>query len=139
MFIGHRECYGMDEKQLEREIIALIKKGVDTFLSGGMGRFDAVCERIVSQLKDEYPAVKIYIIMPYLNFKTKHIMRADEMIFPEGFELYHPKAAIQKRNRYMADRSSYAICYVRNSWGGAAQTLNYVKKQPIECIMIADK
>ena len=139
MFIGHRECYEMDGKRLQREIVALIEKGVDTFLSGGMGQFDAVCERIVADLKKKYPHVKLYIMMPYVNYKPKHIIRADEMIFPDGFEQYHPKSAIQKRNRYMADHSSYAICYVRYTWGGAAQTLNYVKKQPIECIMIPDK
>ncbi len=136
MFVGHRECYEMDREQLEREIIGLIEKGVDTFLSGGMGQFDAACEGTVARLKSQYPHIKLYVIMPYVNFQTKHITPADELIFPDGFEFYHPKAAIQKRNRYMVDRSAYAVCYVQHSWGGAAQTLDYIKRKQIQCISI---
>ena len=73
---------------------------------------------------------------PYVNFQTKHITPADELIFPDGFEFYHPKAAIQKRNRYMVDRSAYAVCYVQHSWGCAAQTLDYIKRKQIQCIAI---
>ena len=139
MFIGHRECYEMDRQQLRKEIICLIEKGVTTFLSGGMGQFDAVCEGIVADLKSIYPHVELFIIAPYVNFKPKHTLHADLIVFPDGFEQYHPKSAIQHRNRYMADRSSFALCYVKYSWGGAAQTLAYVKKQGIACIDIPDR
>ncbi len=139
VFIGNRECFDVNREHLQIELIRLIEKGVDTFLSGGMGQFDAICEGTVNRLKLKYPQIRLFIIMPYVNFKPKHNTVVDEMIFPDGFELYHPKAAIQKRNRYMVDHANYAVCYVRYSWGGAAQTLNYAQKQGIQCVHILNK
>lgn len=50
-FIGHSECYGIDEGQVRREISKLIENGVTDFISGGMGNFDWMCARIVFDLK----------------------------------------------------------------------------------------
>lgn len=69
MFIGHRECFGLDEKRVQAAIERLIRLGVDTFLCGGMGAFDWLCARLVYQAKQRYPAVRCILVISYLSFR----------------------------------------------------------------------
>ena len=46
-FIGHKDCYGVDQGNVRAEIIKLVEAGVTDFLSGGMGSFDWMCSRMV--------------------------------------------------------------------------------------------
>lgn len=39
------------------------------------------------------------------------------------------KLKIIKANQYMVNESDFLICYVKNSWGGAAKTLEYAKQK----------
>lgn len=129
-FIGHSDCYGVDENAIRNAIIELINEGVDEFYNGGMGGFDWLCARIVYELKQEYPHIKNYIVIPYLTFNIRNKKLFDEIIYPEGFEKYFFKSAIIKRNQYLIDNSQYAICFVKHDLGsGAAKTFSYAKKQ----------
>ncbi len=107
---------------------ALIQQGVETFLSGGQGGFDWLGARVVSELKKKYPNIKNILVIPYLNFNIRNKDLFDEILYPDGFEKYHFKAAIPKRNRFLVDHAKYAICYVTHGWGGAAQTYEYAKR-----------
>lgn len=138
-FIGHSECYGIDEGQVRREISKLIENGVTDFISGGMGNFDWMCARIVFDLKKKYPQIRNYLVIPYLSFNIREPKYFDSVVYPEGFEKYHFKAAILARNRYLIDNSSYAICYVTYGWGGAAQTLERAKKKGLAIINLGER
>lgn len=138
-FIGHSECYGIDEGQVRREISKLIENGVTDFISGGMGNFDWMCARIVFDLKKKYPQIRNYLVIPYLSFNIREPKYFDSVVYPEGFEKYHFKAAILARNRYLIDNSSYAICYVTHGWGGAAQTLERAKKKGLAIINLGER
>lgn len=133
-FIGHNECYDVNTENIRTAIISLIDKGVTDFLNGGMGNFDWLCARTVFELKEDYPHIRNLLVIPYLTFTIRNKDIFDEVIYPEGFEKYHFKAAIPKRNRYLIDNSAYAICYVKHDWGGAAKTYEMAKKQNIEII-----
>lgn len=135
-FIGHKECYGVNRADIHREIENLIEKGVTCFLNGGMGTFDWMCARIVFELKKIYPNIENFLVIPYLTFNVVEKKYFDNIIYPEGFEKYHFKAAIPKRNNYLIDNSSYAICYVTHGWGGAAQTLERAIKKGLTVINI---
>lgn len=135
-FIGHNECYGIARDAVRRVVISLIEKGVTDFLNGGMGGFDWLCARVVYELKRDYPQIRNYLVIPYLTFTIRNKDLFDDVIYPDGFEKYHFKAAIPKRNRYLIDNSSYAVCYVKHGWGGAAQTYEMAKKRNIEIIDI---
>lgn len=138
-FIGHKECYGLQDEAVKAELIKLIEEGVSVFLNGGMGGFDWKCAGIVRSLKTEYPHIKIYLVIPYLTFKVAWPEYFDEIIYPEGFERYHFKSAIPARNKYMVDNSSYAICYVTHGWGGAAQTYAQAQKKGLTIINLGGK
>lgn len=138
IFIGHRECWGVKESLLESIIINLIENGIETFLSGGMGNFDWLSANILYHLKEKYPKINNILVIPYLNFSIRNKKIFDEIIYPEGFEKYHFKAAIIKRNQYMVEHASYAVCYVEHGWGGAAKTYEYAKKRGLNIINIGN-
>ena len=134
LFIGHSECYGISAEQVEPIIIDLINQGVYIFYSGGQGGFDRLCAGCVYRLKKKYPQIKNYLVIPYLAFSIFDKNIFDEIIYPEGFEKYHFKAAIPARNKYMIDNASIAVCYVNHGWGGAAQTYRKAIKKNLKII-----
>lgn len=138
LFIGHSECYGLTRVAVESAIIELIQCGVTDFLSGGQGGFDRLCAGCVHRMQREYPAIKNYLVIPYLTFNVFDKSIFDAVIYPEGFEKYHFKAAIPARNRYMVDNAAYAICYVNHSWGGAAKTYERAVKNGLTIINLAE-
>ena len=119
-FIGHKECYGVQAEDVRREVEKLIASGVTDFLNGGMGEFDWMCARVVF---DNIAEPKYF----------------DDIIYPEGFEKYHFKAAIPARNRYLVDNAAYALCYVTHGWGGAAQTLKRAQKKGLTIINLGER
>ena len=135
-FIGHNECYGVTKEQIKVAIVELIEKGVIYFLSGGQGGFDRTCAGCVKELKEKYPQINNILVIPYLNFSVFNKDIFDLILYPEGFEKYHFKAAIPARNKYMVNNSGYAICYVTHGWGGAAQTYEIAKKKGLKIINI---
>lgn len=136
-FIGHKECFRLNPEDVRAEIIKLIESGVTDFLSGGMGSFDWICAHEVYKLKKEYPQIRNYLVIPYLTFNILDRQYFDDVIYPEGFEKYHFKAAILARNRYLVDNSAYAICFVDHSWGGAAKTYERAIKKGLTVINLA--
>ena len=105
--------------------------GVTDFISGGQEGFDRLSARCVYELKSKYPSIQNHLVIPYLSFHVRDKSVYDSIIYPEGFENYHFKAAIPKRNQYLVQNAAYAICYVTHSWGGAAKTYEYAKKKRI--------
>lgn len=141
-FIGHSDCKDIDVGVLRKEIINLIELGVTEFLNGGMGGFDWLCARTVNGLKKTYPQIQNNLVIPYLTAK---ILKEDEainrqmfdcIVYPEGFEKYHFKAAITARNKYLVDNSSYAICYVTTDSfkSGALETYKRAVKKGLTVI-----
>lgn len=96
-FIGHNECYGVSKTDLQNEIKKLIEIGVTDFISGGQGGFDRLSARCVYELKNKYPSIQNHLVIPYLSFNVGDKSIYDSIIYPEGFEKYHFKAAICKR------------------------------------------
>lgn len=138
-FIGHSECYGVSKEQVKEAIIDLINKGVIDFLSGGQGGFDRMCASCVKELKKEYPQINNILVIPYLTFTIFDKELFDEILYPDGFEKYHFKAAIPARNKYMVENSAYAICYVTHGWGGAAQTYEKAKKKGLQILDVVKR
>lgn len=138
-FIGHSECYGVSSEDIRSEIVKLIELGVTDFISGGMGSFDWMCAHAVFDLKKTYPQISNHLVIPYLTFTIREEKYFDSIIYPEGFEKYHFKAAIPARNKYLVDNSSYALCYVTHSWGGAAKTLERAVRKGLTIVNLGDR
>lgn len=139
VFIGHSHCYTLDTADLEATIISLIKNGVTTFLSGGMGEFDRKCAGIVHRLKPRYPHIISCIVIPYLDYKIFNKELFDCSEFPEGLETVPYRAKIIRRNSCMVDMAQSAVCFVTHGYGGAAQTYAYAKRKKLSIINIKSK
>ncbi len=66
VFIGNRDCYGVNIDIIRQSIIYAINSGITTFLSGGQGYFDKVCATTIHQLKQEYPNIKNVLVIPLI-------------------------------------------------------------------------
>jgi len=83
--------------------------------------------------KKRYPFIQLYLVIPYL---TKEIItnkewyesRFDSILLADIPEYTPHYLKIIKGNEYLIHRSDYLIAYVTSSYGGAAKTLDYAKK-----------
>jgi len=136
VFIGNRDCYGVNLTIIHNAIVSAINSGITTFLNGGQGYFDEVCALEIHKLKQEHPEIKNILVIPYRNFKIFNKDIFDEIIYPfdelESSYLTY-RTAIPERNRVMVSWSSMAISYVYRN-GGASKTLELAKKNNLKII-----
>ena len=149
-FTGHRHIPKEHEnyivKQLEKTVLNLIDNGYIYFGAGGALGFDTLAEKIVLHLKEQYPHIKLILVLPcethargwsrkaqleYNNIKC----RADKVVYTS--KNYH-MGCMYKRNRHLVDESSVCVCYLSHSTGGTAYTVNYAEKHGKCIINIAD-
>lgn len=132
---GHREFFSNIEKDLYNTIIRLIEeRDVSVFYTGGDGDFDMLFSAAVRRAKKLYPHIKLYLVKPYmlssLN-KDKDFYEAyyDDVIIPQELLGCHPKGAIAKRNRWIADKCDWVIAFVPRGFGGAYTAVKYAEKK----------
>jgi uncharacterized phage-like protein YoqJ len=136
IFIGHGDC-PLSVEDIKPFIEQEILNGVDTFLNGGQGGFDINAAYAVHKLKPKYPHIRNILCVPYHNFRIFDKEIFDEIINPdfsnsESYTGY--KIAIPKRNRYMVDNASTAICYVTHISGGAYKTYQIAQKKGLRIL-----
>lgn len=141
-FTGHRNLSRAQLAAIEprlRELITLLASHhVHTFIAGGALGFDTLAAATVINLRrSAFPHIRLVLALPcpeqadrwsaadralYEDIRTN----ADEvcMISPA-----YAAGCMQKRNRYMVDRSSYLISFVDRPSGGSFSTLKYAQKQ----------
>lgn len=127
-FFSHSDCPDL-RAELKNAVMLLVEVGVDTFYVGNQGRFDAQVRRVLSKL-----GVRYAVVLAYLP-KAANGEFGDTM-FPEGLELVHPRFAIDRRNRWMLERSEYVVTYVRHGWGGAAKFAALAERQGKQIIRL---
>ena len=143
-FCGHSNCLFSDEEkdELKQLFIKEIRKNPTCkFYLGGYGDFDSLCLRTLRELKIVFPNIELLFITPYLDSNYSKLEFAkyhyDNVIFPP-LESVPRKFAILKRNEWMVDSADLVIAYVKYSWGGAAKTLKYAKRNKVSTINIAE-
>ena len=151
-FTGHREipAGNMDgiRKRLKREIEWLYtENGITFFYAGGATGFDALASEAVIERRAAHSGIRLVIVIPHgeqakrwsAEEKAQHehiISSADEVIC---LAEHYYRGCMQRRNRYMADRSSICICYLTQDTGGTAYTVKYARKQGLSIINLAEK
>ena len=63
----------------------------------------------------------------------------DSTFLPEGMEFVPKKFAIAHRNRFVVNKSDYIITYVRKTWGGAYEAMQYAKRKKKQVVNLADE
>lgn len=145
-FTGHRIIPKAEistiKTKLKKAIIELINDGVIYFGTGGALGFDTIAAQTILDLREEYPQIKLILVLPCKNQTAKWkqsdidmyeyiISQADKCVYTS--ENYYD-GCMQKRNRHLIDNSSYCICYLTHKRGGTFYTYNYAKKNGLKII-----
>ena len=134
---GHNEIYDEEkyEEKVKEQLLNFINNyTVHEFKIGGIGRFDYICAKVLWELKREYPKLKTYLVLAYINNnldvdEKKYITEFyDEVVYPP-IEHVPYKSKISARNRWMIDESDYILFCVNHTWGGANSVREYAIKK----------
>lgn len=136
-FAGHSELVNKDiiyEKVLEQIERLIIEENVSEFRVGHYGEFDNLCAKAVRSLKGKYPHIHLDLLIPYVtasirDLKEYYNENYDSITIAEVPQNTPKRFYISKCNEYMINTSDFLICYVKNSFGGARQTLTYAKRK----------
>lgn len=111
-FFGHRIITKPLENKLYSVIEELIiEKNVDTFYVGDKGAFDELVLKTLIKLKIKYSHIYYAVVLAYHPSKYKNVLNFSS-IYPEELEGTFSKFAIDKRNRWMIEKSTYVITYI---------------------------
>ena len=143
-FCGHSN-FSFDntvkEKLKELLLQEIRKNPACKFYWGGYGDFDSLCLNILKEIKADFPAIELLFITPYLNDNYSKLETAklyyDGIIYPP-LENVPRRFCISKRNEWMVNEADLVIAFVKYSWGGAAKTLEYVKRKKVKFFNLAD-
>ena len=122
-FIGHRNTKVTPElrENLIKTVVWLItEKGVNKFLFGSKSQFDDFSQKIVTQLREEYPHVKrVYVRMDYPELGEPYI----GYILRDFEDTYMPKrienagvARYVERNQEMINESDFCVFYYNEEY-----------------------
>lgn len=117
-FIGHKNIKKTDElvTSLKETVVALISRGVTTFLFGSGSEFNDLSWKIVTELKSNHYAdiKRVYVRASYQhidNFYEEYLLQFyEETYFPQKIE-NAGKYSYVERNYEMIDKSTYCVFY----------------------------
>ena len=149
-FTGHRDIYRAEGSAafglLSAAIASFIERGYKYFVAGGALGFDTMAAECVLKLKEDYPDIKLILMLPCKNQdlkwsvwesrKYKRILGlADRVIY---ISEDYSRECMLVRDRAMADASSACIAYCNKNNGGTAYTVNYALKKGIPVTNLAN-
>ena len=148
-FTGHRKIPGDELPQiktkLKNTIIELINNGVIYYGAGGALGFDTLAALTVLELKQQYPQIKLILVLP-CNNQTRNWRQSDielyEIIKSQADKVvytseHYYSGCMQKRNRHLVDNSCYCICYKTHDTGGTAYTVKYATEKQLNILYLA--
>ena len=137
-FCGHKEVENRDsvKQWLYGVCLNLIKQGTNEFYLGGYGEFDFLCAATLREVQNEYPHIRLILVLPYLNCKTLYA-GYDETVYPP-LESVPKRFAISRRNEWMVQECDVVVAYVRHGWGGLRRRwiMPEERKSKSSCIRI---
>lgn len=141
-FFGHKDAPQSLYPEIKEYTEKLItQRNVDSFMVGNQGGFESMVRKALRELKQEYSHVCYNVVLAYMPTQKREFELYDpsETFLPEGIETVPRRFAISWRNKWMARESDLILCYITHSWGGAAQFVEYAKRQGKEIINLAQK
>ena len=124
--IGHRDSGAEIYPRLRREVERHAEQyGVEEFLVGHYGAFDAMAARAVLETKARRSGLRLTLLLPYhLALRPVALPPGfDGSYFPEGQERVPARAAIVRANEYAMRHCDYLLCYVTHPGSGARDLL----------------
>ena len=142
-FIGHRvvDEHRQVADELDTVLSMLLEKHeYIEFYVGKNGEFDELAASAVRRLKSEWSAFcSLTLVLPYEIANLDLIEKSyDEVIMPNDYKC-HYKAAIEKRNRWLAENCDLMIGYIKRASGGAYKCFSYARERGVLLINIAEQ
>lgn len=149
-FTGHRDISPEKipeiKEKLREVLIKCIEDGYRDFYNGGAVGFDIIAAETVLELKEEYPYIRLHIIVPCAGHNRRwgisDITRFERILsLSDEVKCLSPvyfNGCMQVRNRYMVNESSLCIAYLERMTGGSAGTVKYAESENLRIINIAD-
>ena len=138
-FFGHSEIRDYNEvaSKLYDTVYELVEeRGVCDFFVGNNGAFDRMALSVLRQISESHN-IRYAVVLSYLNrAEDKKLYKSEETIYPELLESTPGRYAIDKRNRWMIDKSQLAVTYVNTCIGGAAKFADVCEKKGLEIIKL---
>ena len=134
-FFGHREVM----HNIRQKLTAIIEKlivddGVTEFYVGHQGQFDWMVYSVLKELKVKYPHIRYIVVLAYMPDVHIKEVYGENTLYPDGLETVSRRFAISKRNDWMIQHSSFAICYVYKITGGAAKFREKAEKKGLRVV-----
>lgn len=149
-FTGHRDLSLAEQeyivRKLDQTVTGLIQSGVQYFGAGGARGFDALAAQSVLRLRERYPHIKLILVLPCKSQTRgwrKEDLQTYETIMAAADKItytsqkYAP-GCMHKRNRHLVDHSGICVCYLRDSTGGTAYTVDYARKNGVPVINLRE-
>ena len=131
--VGHRDADSRIYPKIEKAVnLHIGEYGIEEFIIGHYGNFDRMAAQAVEAARETYPKIKLTLLRPYLTHYSLP-KGFDGSIYPDGMESVPKRFAILQANYRIIDRCDYVIAYVRYTFGGAYQCIDYArrKKKPV--------
>lgn len=144
---NHPDCIRL-KNVLRTEIIKLINSGYRYFQTGMAMGIDIICAEIVLELKNQYPKIKLFAVIPCENqtsgWSESYHQRYYEILDKcDGSYMVtkgpYESGCMQKRNRYLVDTASALLAVYDKQKGGTMNTVNYAEKLGKKLIVIDPK
>ena len=134
-FFGHREVTHNIREKLTAIIESLITEdNVTEFYVGHQGQFDNMAYSVLKELKSNYQHIRYTVVLAYMPDSYIKEVYGEDTLFPNGMESVPRRFAISKRNDWMIQHSSFAICYVYKITGGAAKFREKAEKKGLRVV-----
>ena len=134
-FFGHRDVTHDIRAKLQFIIEQLItEKQINTFYVGHQGQFDSMVYSVLKELKVKYPQIRYTVVIAYMPDEHTKEVYGENTLYPDGLETVSRRFAISKRNDWMIQHSSFAICYVYKITGGAAKFREKAEKKGLRVV-----
>ena len=128
-FFGHRDAPDAIRPRLRETLAELIERqDVRQFYVGNQGNFDAMARSVLAELQTTYE-IRYEVVLAYMPQETDPFYKNIPTVLPEGIEAVPRRFAIDRRNRWMIERSDIVVTYVTRNFGGAAKFRDIAKKK----------
>jgi len=149
-FTGHRDLSLTEQesivRKLDQTVTGLIQSGVRYFGAGGARGFDTLAAQAVLRLREQYPHIRLILVLPCKSQtrgwwkediqKYEAILAAADKI--KYISQEYTRNCMLKRNRHLVDHSGVCVCYLRDSAGGTAYTVDYARKNGVPVINLRE-
>ena len=143
-FTGHRPQYLKRSEEdvrvdLENAIMAAIRDGYTTFITGLACGVDIWAGEIVARMKVNDPRLHLVAAIPFPDFsegwpegwKARYNALMAQAEYVKVMAPEYSKAAFEARNKWMVDHSSRVIAVYNGEPGGTRNTIIYARKSRV--------